>query len=285
MSNELLALAYEDVDPAKSLRLRDCATSLIYTVQPNGRKRLKHANFCRVRLCPICQWRRSLKTFAHMSHIMAAVEDDRPRGYIFVTLTVKNCSGDDLGHTLDNLTSGFTRLMNYARVNKAVKGWYRGIEITHNLTMDTYHPHIHMVCAVNKSYFKNAEYIKQREWTSLWRKAARLSYDPRVDVRRIKGNDPGAVAEVAKYSVTSDGYIIPDDWDMTIDTVRLLDTTLDHRRFIAYGGIFKEWHKRLNLDDEQDGDLVHTDEKAISVDGPEVYFTWSTGYRQYIQQP
>ena len=36
MHNEYLAMAYDDIDPAKAIRLRDCATSLSFDVTSDG---------------------------------------------------------------------------------------------------------------------------------------------------------------------------------------------------------------------------------------------------------
>ena len=97
MANEMLALAYDQVDINKAERLRQCATELVYSYDPTtGLKRLKSANFCSVRLCPMCQWRRALKTYLHMTKIYNAVEADRPRAYIYLTLTMRNMPLDEL---------------------------------------------------------------------------------------------------------------------------------------------------------------------------------------------
>lgn len=290
MSNELLSKAYLEVDLSKSERLKNCATELSFNVLSDGTKKLRTANFCRVRLCPMCGWRRGLKVFAHTKAIMDAINSEKELSYILITLTCKNVPGEELGITIDNMLSAWQRFVESKRVKQAIKGFYRGMEITHNIDFkskdyDTFHPHFHCVFAVNPSYFKKSDYLTQDEWTSLWKRSMRLDYTPIVDVRRIKGSTAEAVSEVAKYAVKSSDYIIPEDWDLTIDTVRLLDKVLNKRRFVAYGGIFKEWHKKLNLDDEQDGDLVHLDstpdtEEPVS----KVWYSWNTGYNQYIKK-
>ena len=76
MANELLAIAYEDVNKRKAERLRNCATWLSFAAGADGRLRLHDANFCRVRLCPICQWRRALKTYSHTRSIVEAMTAD-----------------------------------------------------------------------------------------------------------------------------------------------------------------------------------------------------------------
>lgn len=42
-------------------------------------------------------------------------------------------------------------------------------------------------------------------------------------------------------------YIIPDDWNLTVDTFHLLDSALHRRRFVAYGKEFKRVKQLLNL--------------------------------------
>lgn len=38
-----------------------------------------------------------------------------------------------------------------------------------------------------------------------------------------------------------------------------MEEGLRHKRLISYGGLLKEVHKELNLDNVEDGDLVHVD--------------------------
>lgn len=288
MANELLATAYESVNPDKSGRLRQCGDFLTFTILTDGNKKLKTMNSCRVRLCPLCTWRRSLKVQAHTIEILNAMGDKY--AYLFLTLTVKNCSGAELSDTLDLMFDAWKRLMERKQFKQAVKGWYRGLEVTHNTdwtsqSYDTYHPHFHVVLAVNKRYF-TSDYIKHEDWVNLWKKSLRADYVPVVDVRRVKGHTAKAVAEAAKYSVKDADYIIPDDWDLTIGTVRILDKALENRRLVAYGGLMKELHKKLNLDDEESGDLVNVDQDnsaAEPTEREEVYW-WFTGYRQYIRR-
>lgn len=289
MSNEMTAIAYDEVDPRKAERLRNCATRLEFAVDADGRKHLRTGNFCRVRLCPVCQWRRSLKCYAHMAAIMAYLREHYNYAYLFVTLTVRNVTLDKLGDTITDTMAGWHRLLRYKDIQRAVKGWYRGYEVTHNLdpsspSYDTYHPHIHVVMAVNASYFTGREYISRARMVEMWRKAARLDYDPQVDMRRVKGDTARAIAEVSKYAVKSRDYIIPEDWDLTVETVAGLDRALDNRRFVAYGGAMAVAHKALHLDDSETGDLVHlTGEEADAVGAVRVSYAWDTGYQQYIR--
>ena len=319
VANELLSLAYDTVDPSKAARLRDCASWLTFALD-GDEKKLKSANFCRVRLCPMCQWRRALKTYGQVRAILDYLKRDRDYCYLFLTLTVKNCYPDELGRTLDSMMIAWNRFIGYKPFKLAVNGWFRSLEVVHdvnelitpamwygdranhvkgrakyyksqglkigdpNPNFDLMHPHFHVLLAVNKSYFKDSRiYLNQEKWVQLWNKALRADYVPVVDVRRIKGDVIESVSEACKYTVKDADYIVPADWDLTTRTVAVLDKALDKRRFLAFGGALKEAHKLLHLDDAEDGDLVHTDvEQEQSAGDRTITYAWSSGYRQYI---
>lgn len=290
--NEYLSVAYEDVDERKAERLKTCALKLSFAVKSNGEKKLVGAWFCRVRLCPVCTWRRSLKVAAQMHQILYAIGKDKKQAYIFLTLTQKNVTGDQLSDEITKVIHGFNSLTREPKLKSAVNGYYRSIEVTHNVdpnspSYDTYHTHIHALLAVDPNYFLGKKYIKHDEWIALWKKVMKLDYDPSVHVQRIKGNTAKAISEVAKYAVKPEDYILPLDWDLTVDTVRILDAALHNRRFISFGGIFKEYHRKLHLDNENTGDLIHIDDDPLKPetvnDEHRVHFLWFSGYRQYYE--
>lgn len=277
LNSGYVALAYDEVDSCKAQRMRDCANYLGFKRGDDGNMRLHDARFCRVRLCPICQWRRSLKTFGQMTKILQCAEQDY--SFVFLTLTVKNCAPDKLDKTLTDILQGYNRMTKYKAFATAVKGYYRGCEVTHNITNNTYHPHLHCILAVNKSYFTSKNYLSHDAWVAMWQKACKLDYEPKVNIKKCKGGYK-AVAEACKYAVKPDEIINPNDWDMTVDTVRVLDTALAKRRFIGLGGIFKDLHKQLNLDDIEDGDLLNRQDEQAEPTTSEIYYFWN-GYNQY----
>lgn len=292
MEAEVIAELYESIgNVRKAERVRNCATFLewkVLTVDENVKK-LHNANFCRVRLCPTCAWRRSLKTYGQMAKVMANIPDNY--AYLHLVLTVRNVYGDQLREELDNLSKAWDRFSHYVAIKNVVKGYYRATEVSHNVKekspwYDTYHPHFHCLLAVNKSYFSGKTYLKKDKWIALWKKAARLNYDPNVFVERIKAKNPEkALAEISKYTTKFSEIILPDKWKLSEETVAVLDKALENKRFLALGGIFKEVHKKLNLDDMEDGDLVHVETDNIDDDGYKtVYYTWHSGYCQYIKE-
>ncbi len=56
------------------------------------------------------------------------------------------------------------------------------------------------------------------------------------------------------------------DEKLNLQRLADLEQGLFKKRLISYGGLLKELHKKLNLDDAEDGDLIHTDEEKTKED-------------------
>ena len=237
----------------KAIRVRECATQLqVAYIIAEGRHELYHANFCRERLCPMCAWQRSQYIFGEVSRVMDGVQKEHPDLQpIFLTLTMRNCSAADLNQTLDAIFKGWNRLMANDKMKRLITGWFRALEITYNEKNDTYHPHIHAILLVSPSYFTMPkDYMGIMDWVRVWRKAAKLDYDPSCDIRSIgtENDRSGAVAEVAKYTLKSTDYLKPNDEKLTDKLVSEFGRAIKGRRLYAYGGIMKVIAKQLNLD-------------------------------------
>ncbi len=282
---------------SKVERAKDCGNYLEFKKFDDDTKKLHRAYFCKVRLCPMCAWRRSLKVFGQVSKIMDEMTKEKEYRFLFLTLTCKNVPADELTEQINLMFKAFQRLSQRKAFRKAVKGFFRALEITYNNDTDEYHPHFHIILAVKPYYFERKEYyIKHAEWRELWRKSLRVDYDPQVNIKAIK-NDTSektakAVAEVSKYTVKDDDYIIKNkdgeiDEIKTDELVSVLDRVLHRRRLVTFGGIFKELHKVLNLDDvEQSDDLINTDiDDEIRGDLNYIIetYSWNIGFKNYIK--
>lgn len=291
---ELLAASYGRLGyDNKSERTENCGTYLAFRKSMQDVPedwRLHQANFCRDRLCPMCNYRRTLKIFGQVSKVMDELGDRY--AYIFLTLTVPNCDGEKLSATIDDMQAGFRKFIRYKRVKTAVKGVLKSLEVTRNRKNGTYHPHYHCIIAVEHKYFTGKDYIKRDDWLKYWQKAMKNPDITQVDVRRCKPKEDiragdrvsksigAAVAEVAKYSVKSVDYLVPQDPKLTDDTVFTLSAALHGRRLFAFGGIFDEVRKKLDLDDCEDGDLLHVDGEDEPAPGTGYYvriYCWVKG--------
>lgn len=289
VKNMKLAEAYDCFNESKASRLRDCAKYIQFRRYLDGTMRLHTMNSCRVRLCPICAWRRSLKTFYNNLKIVRFLAEKKNFKYIFVTLTVRNCRAHELKQTIDNMSLAMNRFNKRPEILAAFKGTCRCLEITHNVdksspNYDTYHPHYHMICCVNPSYFKSSAYLSQAKLTELWQSCIAADYKPIVHIESFHGSLEKAVAESSKYSTKDVEYIMPDDWDFTVNTVKLLDEVLRNRRLINYTGCMKDARAFLRLQDEETGSLVDVGESEPSKEEAFniVSFYFYNGYRQYL---
>lgn len=291
-----LSSSYKRLGNDKFYRIVDCSNYLEFKLFKNGDKKLHMANFCKVRLCPMCSWRRSLKIFGQVSKVMDNSVQQKDFRFIFLTLTCRNIAGEELGSQLDNLFYAYKKMMIKAKVKKVVKGWFRALEVTYNKTDDTYHPHFHIILMVNKSYFDDTRYyINQKEWTKLWQSSLKVEYTPIVDIRAFKTGKgrkiAKSIAEASKYAVKSNDFLIRNDdcsinEEKTDECVNVLDFALARRRLIAFGGILKDVHKELNLDDAENGDLINTgNEEEIREDIDYIIqkYNWNVGVSNYIR--
>lgn len=271
-------------------RILFCGSELTFRRDlETGEKTLEHANFCRERLCPMCQWRRSLKIFRQVSQVMDKVEQQQPDLVpIFLTLTMRNCEPEKLGQTVDEIFQGWYQLTKHRKIKRVGQGWFRALEVTYNEKQNTFHPHLHAILLVDKGYFKkaNKDYMQTTDWVQMWRKAMGLDYDPICDVRRLRSRKSKykSLAEVAKYTF-KDREIFRKDEALMDKLVGVLAVALKNRRLYAFGGVMKKAAKEIGMEQPGEGDLVHIEEDEIRTDVAtmiEVY-RWNFGVANYVR--
>lgn len=295
LKNIELAESYKRLGLKKAYRVKECGTLLSFKQVDEDLKKLFKANFCKDRLCPMCSWRRSLKVFGQVSKVMDRALEDKEYRFLFLTLTVRNCRGEELSNEIDKMFKGLELLFKRKEVKIVVIGYFRGLEVTHNLDKDseyydTYHPHFHIILMVNKSYFKKTDkYLTQKDWTNLWKDCLKVDYTPIVNVKAFKTackeQARKSVCEVAKYTVKDNDYLV-ENIEMTDNTVSILNNSLKGRRLIAFGKEFRKIHKELNLDDAEKGDLINTDiDDNLRPEIEEVIenYKWNFGFKQYFK--
>ena len=268
----------------KHLQVKHCTNYLAFVETTEGKK-LIDARFCRARLCPMCTWRKTKKVFAQLSKIVQEINKDKEREYIFLTLTCKNVTGDELKQQIKDLLQAFKRMMDgNSRIKKMCLGYFRGLEVTRNEKEGTYHPHIHCVICVNKSYFTSRDYISQKEWCHIWQKYLGVDYMPVVDIRKATKKYK-KVAELTKYTVKESDIFLESE-EATDNNVMTIHNALHRVRLIGMGGIFKEYHKRLNLEDmnKNNADLISVDGQTDDSLTTDILlkYNWNIGYKNYV---
>jgi hypothetical protein len=164
------------------------------------------------------------------------------------------------------------------------------------------HPHIHVVGIVPSGYFKTENYINQREWSENWRSALRIDYTPIVNVKAVRCRKNlkitdiseedldkkgliGAICETIKYTVKESDLIGELMASASVENARWLKQITEQiykTRKVEYRGIFKEYAKNLEIDD--DDNLININEnESISEEGsPEVTYSWSSVLEKYV---
>lgn len=302
LKNQLLQTLISSHVSEKMLeRVKDCNTFLFMVGDQTMEKtRLHRSNNCENRFCPVCAWKKSRKNALKMSILMEYLKEEEDKEFLFLTLTAPNVTAEELGNEIKHYNQSFQRLMQRKAVKQAVKGYARKLEVTYdnqrfisknmyqsrtayydkrglkagdnNPNYDTYHPHFHVILAVNKSYFNKSNlYIKHGRWLELWQQSTKNPLITQVDIRRVKHTDnKKEVSEIAKYSAKDSDYL----QDETI-----FDTfykTLSGKRLIVYSGLFKDASKKY-----ENKELEHYKEIDPTHYIYQIFYHW--GQTDYIQ--
>ena len=216
--SDALSLGY-DSHQKQSARMIECAKNLEFGWRNNQETgetalKLKTAYFCRVRHCPICQWRRSLMWVARFYQAFPKIYADHPEWrYIMVTFTVRNCKIGDLRQTINEMNTAWHRLINrkawpglgFVRSTEVTRGsWVMKstgklipakkiysipLELRELKDNTTAHPHYHCLIAVPPGYLQGKNYLSTAKWANLWQECLRADYTPICYANVVKPKD------------------------------------------------------------------------------------------------
>jgi plasmid rolling circle replication initiator protein Rep len=241
LKNQLLQTLINSHVTEKTLeRVKDCNTFLFMVADKTMEKtKLHRSNNCEHRFCPVCTWKKARKNALKISILMQYLKKEENKEFLFLTLTAPNVRADELNDEIKHYNKSFQRLMQRKEVKVVVKGYVRKLEVTYNKDRDDYHPHFHVVLAVNKSYFTDKNYyINRNRWLELWQQSTKNPLITQVDVRRVKHTEnKKEVSEIAKYSAKDSDYL----QDETV--FNTFFKSLSGKRLIVYSGLFKDTSK------------------------------------------
>jgi len=204
----------------RAMDMSKCSTDIWGALCPNpgcNQHYIYSANFCRDRLCPICEGRRSRRLFVELLKKIKYCEETYGKSrYVFLTLTIKNVEWKDLKNQgFKVLQKAWNKLYKRFEYDGVITGWARSFECS--LGDDGLaHPHIHAILQVPPAYFRakaGLTYYKHDKITQMWRECLGVGYDPIVDIRAVRDDyrwitnddtikaDYGMLYEVAKYTV------------------------------------------------------------------------------------
>lgn len=305
-------------------RILICAEELRFELESGvdeSNLKLKSARFCRVRHCPICQWRRQRMWFGRFVNTLPKMLEDYPSAkFLHLTLTTRNCDVKNLRATLADMNKAWTRLSQRKQF-KTILGWVRAVEITRNTdkdswSFDTAHPHFHVLLMVKPSYFTGKSYVSHTQWVQTWRECLRVDYDPTVHVQVIKPKNPLPSSLPKMASVPSNAVPVEFNPDGTPKVTRLpqemakavsevvkyavkpqdlvlggewlltLTDQLRGTKAIALGGVMKDY---IQAPDEDDEELItaglESEEATVGEVEPVVItFGWRERLKHYQQQ-
>lgn len=232
-------------------RINNCATFLQSVSNfDRNRSKIVKANRCMNRFCPICMATKARKEAYMLLIILKFLSCAKGYEFIFLTLTVPNVTGNELVRELDEQYLALKRLIQRKEFKAISNGFIRKTEITYNQKRNDFHPHIHMLIAVNKSYFtEKSLYVSQHKWQEIWKKCKK---DNSITQVHVKKANESSFKELAKYEAK--------DFDMLGYSQEVFDVfykALKGRKTLTFNGCFQEakkMYKEGKLDEYKEVD-------------------------------
>lgn len=219
-------------------RIQECGNFIqsVLTADKSAGKVVK-ANRCKNRFCPICLATRSRKQGFLLGVVLETLKENYDYKFLFLTLTVPNVAGDRLLEELQKQYESLKRFIQRKEFKNISKGYVRKTEITYNHERNDFHPHIHMLIAVENDYFQNPKsYVKQERWLEIWQKCKR---DDSITQVHIKKANEESYRELAKYEAKDLEYL-----NYSQEVFDVFYEALHKRKTLTYNGCFQE-HKKL----------------------------------------
>ena len=195
-------------------RMHNCGKVVKYALDTvNEKKKLLYTETCESRFCARCQKMKSIKLGQKLFTLTNYLKVEKEYRFLFITLTVPNVSKDDLKEEIKEINSAIDKMTQRKKFQQ-FKAYFTKLEITYNRKRNDYHPHIHLLVAVEKNYFdkRNKDYIKQEELLKHWQSAKEDYSITQVDVRALKDNDDKklmkSILELSKYEAKSSDFAI-----------------------------------------------------------------------------
>jgi plasmid rolling circle replication initiator protein Rep len=266
----------DDWQLKKSESMEWCGRYLTFALTGDSMK-LRKARFCRVRLCPRCQWRKSLAWKARWYKAWPEIQKIAPKArYFHLVLTVPNVPVEELRTTILKMSKAWKKMVD--RKTWPAIGFVRATEVTIEEKRKSYvHPHFHVLMMVTPSYFKGDNYMSAESWRDYWAKALGMNaaeltkpYIRSIDPKHGLEGTAHAVKEVFKYAVkfeTKKEKRVDGFWR---ETFLEMDRQLKGTQATSLGGILREVFR--GEDEVTEEEMLGAEESAEEAEE----------YRQYI---
>ena len=249
-------------------RLKECGNFIKFQSSEDKTKFiLAGGNFCNNRFCPFCSWLKAKRTAFELLELIKVVEYTEKLAFIFITLTVPNVSREKLREEIECFNKSFKRLFETKEFKAFNKGFIRKLEITYNEERNDYHPHFHLVVAVNKSYFTSRHYMSKRRLLELWQRATRNPNITQVDIKPCRMDTIKQVMELATCSAEQgDLYSSKEVFDGFYEG-------LFRKKLLVYNGIFKEYKKKIDIGEVDPTQVIELNQ-LLEETTKEFYLQW-----------
>lgn len=304
--NKKIVEVFEKFDEKDADRIRKCMSFAVFRFNPNTHKRkLVSTNFCHHRFCRECSLRISHIKYHNLIKILKVAKENYNQKFLHLTLSLKNCGMNELTKGLDNLQMGFKNLFSRRKYKRVINGYYRSLEITFNEEKKTFHPHLHIIIAVDPSYFNyGKDFLWQNEMIEEFKQSAKVDYLPTAHISSLYWLDENgekvfefeenededlnlnfekAIKEGAKYVTKIKDILELKDEDLKIEVMKNMNNSLYNRRLSSYGGILRKIFNDLKLEDEDNANLLHiNDENDFEESNDDFYILFLRKPKEYI---
>ena len=189
--------------------VKECGRFLMFKQykDKDSTAQLARANFCKNPLCPMCAWRKHIKTYNIMQY---AVEELRGK-VSHLVLAIPNTSNI----SKERLTMLKERAVSFVRSELNCNDYFSSLEIV--ASEKGYHPHIHMLLCTDEFFEVSKDYIIEmsRKWKEHFDKYDEEIYDREYQgytfyIRGLTGTKEelkGAILETTKYILKAESKI------------------------------------------------------------------------------
>ena len=233
--------------------VKSCGDVVKYAIAYEGdmksvkHKKLLYTETCGNRWCLRCMQRKALSDALEIYTLANYLYTEKNYRFLFITLTAPNCSGDDLRDTISQFNKGIDRLFKREPYRSDFKAWITKVETTYNVKRKDYHPHLHVLVAVDKRYLKDSDrFVSNDRLRKDWREVFGDDTITQVDIKQASGRTKKkrmkSVLELSKYTAKPSHYLRDQ---------KVFDTFFDamkNRQALRFCGEFSELHKMYDLD-------------------------------------
>ncbi len=242
---KLLKLGTKHFSSKTISRIEECCVNVQSVLtEDNETGKVVKAHRCMNRFCPVCAATSARKKAFMLKTILEAMKENEDYKFLFLTLTVPNVLASDLKTELDEQYKALKRFIQLKEFKKIALGYVRKTEITYNNIRNDYHPHIHLLIAVDSDYFTRENYVKREKWLEIWQNSKKDKSISQVDIRVA---DESSFRELSKYEAKDKEYL-----HYSQEVFDVFYEALKGRKTMTYNGCFNEYKKYYENEDLDD---------------------------------